>query len=360
MGDSLLNIGEAALFAVTGEKIKLHEYLGLRESLESRNPGSSMGDFSIDFNWETRSGCRIAKVEDISQDGSELEAIFKKGQSDKLRKERANIARWEELVPGAPPKVLEFSDGEEDAALLLEFLEGYTLRDLALNADRRVLDDAIGALAAVLRTVWETTRIETPVCAGFVSQALDRIEAVFQLHPEFVNACFEVGSLSVASLEELLERGKAAEQHLSAPFQTLLHGDLNLDNIIYNHRTRRVHLIDLYRSKESDYVQDIATLMISHFRLPVFETAVRNLLAHATVRIYEFAAGYASAHEDKTFDARLALGLARGFLTSTRFEMDATFAREMFARAVYLLEKIIRHDHEQFETFVLNKDIAIH
>ncbi len=48
--------------------------------------------------------------------------------------------------------------------------------------------------------------------------------------------------------------------------------------------------------------------------------------------------------EDHSFELRLALGLARSFATSTRFILDKSLARAMFARAHYLIERVLETD----------------
>jgi len=360
MGDSLLNIGEAVLFAATGEKLKLHEYKRLQETLGHAQPGTPDSDVSIDFSWETRSGCRIAKIHERSVDGEELEAVFKKGQAEKLRKEQENIERWSALLPGVPPRILDFRDGDEDAALLLQFLEGYTLRDLALNGDHRVLDQAMDALEATLRSVWTTTRRDEPINAGFMDQVFARLEDVFRLHPQFKDDFHEVGNMAFPSLEQMLEEGREVERHLDAPFRVLIHGDLNADNVIYDQQRKKIHLIDLYRSRESDYIQDVSVFLVSNFRLPVMEGDIREALNHVALRLYRFALRFAEEQNDTTFGARMALGLARSFITSTRFEVHSGFARTMYTRAVYLLEKVIQWYHDPKANPEVNAEIMMY
>ena len=360
MGDALLNIGEALLFAATGEKLKLHDYMRLRDTLEARARDASLSDYALDFAWETRSGCRIAKVEERSEAGQELEAIFKKGHSAKLRRERENIARWEEVLPGLPPKVLEFREGPKDAALLLEFLDGFTLRDLILDGQEPFIAEAMDRLERTLRTIWRATKQDQPVNARFVDQVSARLDDVLRLHPEFATACCEVGSLSIASFEQLLDSSSEAEERFDAPFTVLVHGDLNTDNIIYNHDERKIHLIDLYRSTETDYVQDLSVLLVSNFRIPVFEGRTRQVLNQVTLRAYDFARSFAAEMNDQTFTVRLMLGLARSFITSTRFEVDADFAKVMYMRAVYLLEKVIAGGDCDTEEFELSTDVLVY
>jgi hypothetical protein len=57
--------------------------------------------------------------------------------------------------------------------------------------------------------------------------------------------------------------------------------------------------------------------------------------------IYRFARGYAKQAKDEGFEMRLALGLIRSFVTSTRFILDKSLSRAMFYRALYLMEQLL-------------------
>ncbi|HEO66221.1 MAG TPA: phosphate uptake regulator PhoU, partial [Spirochaetes bacterium] len=103
-GDALLNIGEAIIFAIIGEKLKIHQYHALEETLNSPEIDTSLSDFEMDSIWEGRSGCRIGR---IYNDNSQ-EVIFKEGNIDKLLKEKENLETWNNLLPGLPPRVINF------------------------------------------------------------------------------------------------------------------------------------------------------------------------------------------------------------------------------------------------------------
>ena len=57
-------------------------------------------------------------------------------------------------------------------------------------------------------------------------------------------------------------------------------------------------------------------------------------------RVHDFAAEFARETGDTTFEARLAAGLARSFVTSARFVLDEEFAKGLFLRGRYLLEQL--------------------
>ena len=69
----------------------------------------------------------------------------------------------------------------------------------------------------------------------------------------------------------------------------------------------------------------------------------RRRIRYAATNLYQFAADFARQQEDDTFELRLAFGLARSFITSTRFILDDSLAKRMYLRGYYLLERIIEH-----------------
>ena len=116
---------------------------------------------------------------------------------------------------------------------------------------------------------------------------------------------FRVGPVIFKIIVNLI--GKA----LTSPFSVFVHGDLNVNNIIYDPEGDNLHFIDLHRSIQTDYVQDVSVFLASVFRLPVFEKKIRARLNFAIMDFFEFSKNFAAIHRDETFEARLALGLAR-------------------------------------------------
>jgi Ser/Thr protein kinase RdoA (MazF antagonist) len=152
-----------------------------------------------------------------------------------------------------------------------------------------------------------------------------------------------IGELEIPGFEDLLRDARSLDAQLVAPFRVLIHGDFNTDNIIVNLSQRRVHLIDLHRSRPFDYLQDVSVFIVSNFRMKIFDPAPRRRLDQISREFFSFAKEFADAHADVSFDARLALGLARSLLTSTRFDMDPDFSRSMVLRARYLIERLLNH-----------------
>ncbi|MBZ0252956.1 MAG: hypothetical protein K8I02_06400, partial [Candidatus Methylomirabilis sp.] len=130
--------------------------------------------------------------------------------------------------------------------------------------------------------------------------------------------------------------------------------------IIFTRKDGRIHFIDLYRSREKDYVQDVSVFLVSNFRMPVFDREVRRRLGMVIDDFRAFASAFAEGAGDGTFAARVALGLARSFATSTRFILDAEFARALFLRARYLLERFVEHEGKDWESFTLPSDVLVY
>jgi phosphate uptake regulator len=340
-GDSLLNIGEAAIFATVGEKLKVSEFQALEESLAQADVEFDVSELDYHGIWETRSGSRIGMVH--SHDAGQRSVVFKEGRTKKVLEEKLALERWEQLEPGLPPRLFGYHDHGEKASLLLEYLQGHTFQRLMLDTDGRTCSSAYVLMVETIGRVWDRTLERKRCKPNFMRQIASRLPDVFKVHPGFRTPDAHVGALEIPGFEALLREARALDAELVAPFKVLIHGDFNTDDIIINLATRRVHLIDLHRSRPFDYVQDVSVFIVSNFRLKIFDAGPRRRLDQVTREFYEFARQFAQDHGDSSFDARLALGLARSLLTSTRFEMDRVFSRTMMLRARYLLERLLAH-----------------
>ncbi|MBD3237020.1 MAG: phosphotransferase [Candidatus Eisenbacteria bacterium] len=346
MGDALLNVGEALIFAIIGQRIKVHQFQALQESLDKAGFNGSLSRLNFEPIWGTRSGCRISRVGDVpGGEGRPQEIIFKEGNLAKIRAERESLERWERLFSGLAPRVISYHEERHTASLLEEFLPGYTLDEIAVGTDRGRAERALTELKGTLRRVWSETRRAGPIATDYVGQIEKRLHHVRNVHPHFSRSEQYLGGSKVMSSRELLSRAEAAERKLPAPFSVLTHGDLNANNVVYNEEKGRIHFIDLHRSRHGDYVQDVSVFLISNCRMPLFEAEARTRLHKVIEELLSFAAGLAREWEDGTFGARMATALARSLYTSTRFELNPGFSKEMYLRAHFLLEKVVAH-HE--------------
>lgn len=69
---------------------------------------------------------------------------------------------------------------------------------------------------------------------------------------------------------------------------------------------------------------------------------------------------FAVDHGDTSFHTRMALALSRNFYTSIRFEHNYEFAREMALRSYYLMEKLIHHPLDRWDSFSFSEDILFY
>lgn len=344
MGDAMLNIGEAILFSILGERFKLRQYRVLDDALAS-NPEikSQLTDADLSSIWGTRSGARVGTVAPPTKDARHSRVLFKEGNPSKLEREKESLQRWGVVAPGLAPEVVEYQNRAGGAALLLQYLDGTTFQDILVNAEPRIVNRALGRIEETVAHIWRSTIATTPTNAEYLQQLAGRLPDVYRMHPELRCERLRIGDLSVPTFAKLLTQATELDEALPAPFTTFIHGDFNLDNIIYNAENDKLHLVDVHRSRDSDYVQDVSVFLVSAFRLPVLTPILRRRLEVASLDFLRFARGFAREHNDATFEARLALGLVRSFVTSTRFEFNRRFARAMHVRAVLLLRELWQH-----------------
>jgi aminoglycoside phosphotransferase len=352
MGDAMLNISESIMSANLGKRITTNQYYSLKASvnqLKINNPEK----LSIETVAETRSGSAISALVDPDQDDQAYVGIFKQGAKRKLKEERQGVERWHKIYPGLAPKILSHHKQGNSAALLIEHLAGLTFEQILLHEPESLLNEALAALAGTLQSVWYETRTTNTIQANFIQQLHKRLPAVYEIHPEFAHSEIRIGDLELCSFDQLVAQGIAYERDIEAPFSVYIHGDFNIDNIIYDPIEKRINFIDLHRSRYMDYVQDISVFMVSNYRLQILDTTTRRRIMQVSLDFYRFAHDYAREVEDDSFQLRLALGLARSFATSTRFILDKSLAQAMFLRARYLMERVLATRPKQIKHFHL-------
>ena len=351
IADKLLNVGEAIILSISGEKMKVHQYHALGEALDIHDDDNLEESLKrFESIWGSRSGCRIGRMPmNATPPSGNAESptrwvIFKEGKTRKLAKERQSIEMWDKLVPGLPPRVLGFHDHGENASILLEFLPGATLQSILLDGTTELIAGAWGRITATLADVYRRTREEKPVPMVFISQLQSRLGDVLQMHPEFNAPPQQIGDLVVPSFRGMVDELARRTTDLVAPFSVVIHGDMNLDNVLYEVASDTLHVIDLHRAAHADWVQDVSVFMVSHFRLRAFDVPLRGKINQVLAEVMEFARRVAREHNDTTAEARLAIGLVRSFFTSTRFELEREFSHAMFRRSIYLLSRLLAHD----------------
>ncbi len=356
MGQCLMRISESILSASLGQPVTMERYSSLR---------ALVGDFRTDKQKldvetiaETRSGSNISGISDRKKNNKLGDktylAIFKDGIKDKVKEERQGVESWHQIYPGLAPKILSYQKRGESAALLIEHLPGQTFERILLKGSDELLDEALKQLGKTLTKVWEQTKTDSSVEASFLKQTTKRLPEVYRIHPEFNRPVQHIGDYRSPSLNELLEQAGVIEAKLSAPFSVHIHGDFNVDNIIYDPLEKRINFIDLHRSRYMDFVQDVSVFMVSNYRLQILDNSARQRILKVPLALHLVARRFARKHNDTTFELRLALGLARSFITSTRFILDKSLSQQMLLRSVYIIEQLLKADLDKPQRFKLN------
>ena len=334
MGDALNEISESIISANIGQQLSLEQYRSLHQSLGDLKLKKDDPGLQIEPLAYTRSGSAISGV---SKDDDYM-AVYKDGLKRKLKEERQGVENWHEIYPGVAPKILSYKKRGQTASLLIEHLPGQTFEQILLNESDKRLQSALDQLIKTLKSVWRETHSNKPARAQYMDQLQDRMSKVYQIHPEFRYSDQDICGLRVLSFDQLVKQASALEAKLPAPFSVYIHGDFNLDNIIYDPSEKKISFIDLHRSCYMDYVQDISVFMVSNYRLQILDVPIRRRIMSVAIDFYQRTRRTAKKAGDDSFDMRLALGLARSFASSTRFILDKSLARSMFLRARYLLE----------------------
>jgi hypothetical protein len=93
--------------------------------------------------------------------------------------------------------------------------------------------------------------------------------------------------------------------------------------------------------------------------VPIFSPEIRQRLNAANQRMYECTADYANKQKDQLFEARLALGLFRSLVTSTRFVFDEAFSFQLIDRAAMILQDL-QSQEDNLKKFKMNADLFLY
>jgi len=340
MGDALLKISESLLSANLGHLITIDRYHALstltRNVLNS-SPGKKLVFESMA---DTQSGSTVSGIS--MPHNEDVIAVYKGGKKHKLKEELQNVASWHDIYPGIAPKILSYRIKGPSAALLIEHLQGKTFEHIMLHGSDKLLDKALQKLTDTLMSVWKKTQSKKSINARYIHQLKKRLPYVYGIHPSFKQQYSAVADIPLPSFDKLLNMANKVEKNITTPFSVYIHGDFNTDNIIYDPQDDKINFIDLHRSNDMDYLQDISVFMVSNYRLQALHQRYRKRVLQVNLAMYRFAADFASHHKDNGYDLRLALALARSLATSVRFTLDKTLAKAMFYRSRYLIEQVVQ------------------
>lgn len=349
----LRELADALLAANFGPAVRLQNYKQLRDAAHAYTEDG--GSFGVERLALTRSGSTIAALKAEHDSSREFMAVYKEGQAEKVLEEVSGVDQWKQVYPKVAPTVLSHHVEQETdlGSMMIEHLPGRTLEALLLNSqwdDARLL---ISELGKTLRKIWKSSRTKERAEPRYMQQLRNRMPETRQAHPSLFSEGQVICGMSRPRFNALMDEVETLEKTIRAPFSVLIHGDFNVDNLIFDDLKNRIYFIDLHRASYSDYVQDLSVLMVSIYRLPVMDPAPRAEMMALVRELYLFARRFAKSNKDSSFDVRLAIALARSFATSTRFIYDTGFARRLAFRSGYLLETVAHLNPEKLEKFKL-------
>ncbi|MDO6443393.1 MULTISPECIES: phosphotransferase family protein [unclassified Marinobacter] len=349
----LAEIADALLAANFGPAVRLQNYKQLKNAAHAFTTDNAT--FGVERLALTRSGSTIAALKAEYGTSSEVMAVYKEGQAHKVLEEISGVDQWKKVYPKVAPSVISHHVEHEDemGSMVIEHLPGRTLESLLLNSQWDSASLLLARLNKTLRKIWKSSWTRERAEPGYMRQLSQRMPETRQTHPTLFNDEQTLCGLTRPDFTQLIDQVESLEKQVAPPFCVLIHGDFNVDNLLYDELQDRIYFIDLHRASYSDYVQDISVLMVSIYRLPIMDSNARAEMMSLIKQLYQFARRFAKANEDRFFDVRLAIALARSFATSTRFIYDKGFAKKLAFRAAYLLEAVTLLNSEKLERYKL-------
>jgi phosphate transport system regulatory protein PhoU len=335
VADYTLNIGEQAIYLVTGRRLKFPQFL----ELERLTGDARIEDYDFRPYWDGISGAIVARVE-----APDAAMIYKEGLRRKIEQETEKLKTWQRIADDLTPRVLGSVSIDDRQALLREYVDGALLSDLYLSsAPREAKLRATRRLLDVVEFIWQTTLTPTPPLIDYVEQIRGRLADAFVLHPHLWDKAKSgaANGRRLPPLEDLLDRAGMLQAQLAPPFSVWLHGDFNANNVVYNAESEQIKFIDVHRSRPGDYVQDVGVFLLAVVRRPDLTPAMESDVAAINEAVEEFACGFARRRGDTSFSRRLKLSLARSCLTSMRVTIDPAKADQLLHRGMILLDEVV-------------------
>jgi aminoglycoside phosphotransferase (APT) family kinase protein len=234
-------------------------------------------------------------------------------------------------MPGLTPRVINtFVLGDRET-LIREYVTGKFMNELYFSEqDTAVKEEATFHLIEVMKNIWNLTlKNESPVLS-YVDEIRHRLDEVYAMHPylEFVS--------SQENLEQLLLKTEECEKTLSPPVSVWLHGDFNVNNIVYDNQ--QIKFIDVHRSHYGDYLSDIGVFLVSITRPAELSDKVRTDMQRVSEIIIESMKNYEAFKPDEKQTLRLDICLARNYITSSRVVIEKRHAYRLFQNGINILK----------------------
>ncbi|RAU16792.1 hypothetical protein DN062_16165 [Nitrincola tibetensis] len=354
MGESLVNISESLIAVLLGQPMNMKQFLSL-QAMVSTLGHQAWDSLSLETIAETRSGSAISAI--TNEEDDHFIGVLKEGELRKVQEERKGLQRWNTIFPGIAPQILSHHHQGSSGALIIEHLPGKTLEQMLLQDSAEELKRGLQKMHQMLPRIWVSTRRKDKAFPLFVQQLKKRLPAILNIHPRFNE---QIKAQTPFSLKTLLSKAEQIDNQVSCPFSVYIHGDFNLDNILYEDENKQIRFIDLHRSRHMDYVQDVTVFIVSALRLPLFDEASKSRVNETASAMFTIAQQFAQEQKDPTFEIRMALGLARSLITSTRFILDEAHANYLFDKGIILLNHIVQHDSAPLNQYRLPFKDVLH
>lgn len=359
IGDSLLNIGESILNISIGDSLNIKYYQKLEEVVKKLSNKNKTVVYDFKPFLFSRSGCKVGRLMLAyeTENGTLQEKFFyKQGDTDKIKEEIEGLELWNKKAPQTAPTLLWKSIEKENSTLVVNYVQGKNLLNIILGDSKnsdviRIAD----ALQKKLDQIWSSNKIDKSIKSKTVKQIINRKDAISNVHENFFEE-FTFGKKNkVLNFDKMLLDAKKLEKEISIPFKVLCHGDFNLDNVLFQETGENIYFVDVHRSGYSDYAQEIAVFIVSCLRIKIEDLYVRKKIKTLCNQIFEFAKDFAIRNEDESFQARLAFGLFRSFVTSTRFVSDDVWYDKMRMNAI-LVYKELKASEDDLNSLTINLD----
>jgi phosphate transport system regulatory protein PhoU len=332
--DFVLNIGETAVYSVTGTRLSYPQFMELQALL----PGeSALGVESYRHFWDGISGATVIEVG--RPQGQRM--VFKEGASEKIAQEFYKTLEWEGIAPEHTARVIGITRGKGRNGILREFAEGSLFVDVLLSDNYpEVKEVTMRQVTDVLADIWKTTITPRPPTIDYVEQIRSRLRDMLRRHPNLAKIAKDELD-DFGGLYDTLSLLATREASLAPPFSIWIHGDLNANNIVVDRDSKSVVFIDVHRSRYGDYLQDVAVLATSAERRFPKGKAAKGV-HRANELLLGVAEEFARTNGDTHYRMRLRLARARAYITSARLQQDGDLARRLFATGLEHLAKVAR------------------
>lgn len=359
MGDKFLKIAEGIINNSIGESLSIRHYERLKEAVKFLSKGDKNAEYNFTPFLFSKSGCKVGKLE-ITSKGVTEEYFYKQGAKNKIQEEIDSLKSWNTYFPGLTPHIMWESKGKTSSTLVVNRLNGTDLLQFCLgdNSRQRILK-AGDILCEKVDEIWSKQLKKSRSSLNTIKQIKKRESAILKIHRDFYQEVKIEGISKTVKFKKLIDKAAQIEKLVKTPVLVLAHGDFNLDNIFYNEEKNKIHFIDTHRSAMRDYAQEIAVFIVSALRTKVEEENAKLKLNALCRKLFDFGLAFSKKNNDDFFQARLALGLFRSFITSTRFQYNDDWYNLLRKNAIITFEQL-ETNKKNLKGFKFNLDLILH